>query len=110
MVDLNFCGNIQSATTFSFDDLQLLAKAEINPDDLADPIQLISIENRIKNKGILNADDMAILKLIRPADCANDLKSAAPYCPPESVILNQTILEGTNRSSLASSYQFCLFV
>ncbi len=58
---------------FSFDDLQLLAKAEINSDDLADPIQLKSIENRIKNKENLNADDMTILKLLRSARSDNEL-------------------------------------
>ncbi len=61
---------------FNFDDLQLLAKAEINSDDLADPIQLKSIENRIKNKGNLNDDDMAILKLIRSASSYNNFDTA----------------------------------
>jgi hypothetical protein len=82
-------------SVFSLDDLQLLAKAEINPDDLDDPIQLMSIKNGIKNKGILNADDLAVLKLLSHADSDNDLDIVDQK---EQEALSKSIQEGEIRS------------
>ncbi len=75
----------------------MLAKAEINSDDLADPIRLKSIEDRIRNKEILDADDIVILKLLRPSDSDNALGAATSYCQAERSILDTSIQEGPIR-------------
>ena len=90
----------QAATqnsAFSLDDLQLLAKAGINPDGLADPIQLMSIKNMIKTKGDINADDLAILKLLSRAEFDKDLSSLM-LDQKEQSTQNKGIPEGTIRS------------
>ncbi len=82
---------------FRPDDLHLLAKAEINPDDLADPIQRIKIENMIKNKGVLTADGMTILRLVRQTYSKSDLDALTVDQKEQGTSIN-IIQEGQNRS------------
>jgi len=88
---------------FRPDDLHLLAKAEINPDDLADPIQRIKIENMIKNKGVLTADDQkeqgTSINIIQEGqNSTGKLKESETVEQPLSVNSLATIASGHNNT------------
>ncbi len=81
---------------YSLDARQVLEKAEINPDSLADPLQRTSIENHIINKEFISIDDRAILQLLSQAETDSDTYNVDQK---RQAVLRKRIQEGPLRSS-----------